>query len=561
VQDNSIYDVVQIGYGPVSQVLALILGRQGHRVAVAERWLEPYALPRAVCVDHEAARILHAIGVGEGLSRVSRPAPLYQWFNADWEELLCIDWSAGAVSGGPAVNFVHQPSLEAEFRAKVGEQPSVELNLGWELAGFTDRGGHVEVELRELEGGRTRTLRTRYLIGVDGANSLVRETLGIGREDRGFQADWLVVDMKLNPGVTLDIPDCGQYCNPERPTTMVPGGVQDGRICRRWEFMRLPNETREALQDEAHVWRLLGQWVRPDQAELVRHTIYTFRSLIADDWRAGRVLLAGDAAHTMPPFMGQGMCAGIRDAWNLSWRLDAVLRGRSGDALLDSYTAERKPHVAAVTDAAIYLGRIICIADPAEAAERDRAFKDGTAEQPLPFPHLTAGLLAKGADGEPAPMAGLLSPHGSVSWRGREGRWDDIVGLGFCVVVRDADPAGLLRPDQLRALADIGAHVVGIAGAPSGDLVVDMEGKYAAFLDAHGAAGMVTRPDFYVFGGVSEARGLAGLVDALIAALAGGGGARLPAVAALNGTERQAGQSRPLRQDGPPAAQAASHAS
>jgi len=560
VQDNSIYDVVQIGYGPVSQLLALMLGRQGHRVAVAERWLEPYALPRAVCVDHEAARILHAIGVGEGLSRVSQPAPLYQWFNADWEELLCIDWSAGAVSGGPAVNFVHQPSLEAEFRAKVGEQPSVELNLGWELAGFTDRGGHVEVELRELEGGRTRTLRTRYLIGVDGANSLVRETLGIGREDRGFQADWLVVDMKLNPGVTLDIPDCGQYCNPERPTTMVPGGVQDGRICRRWEFMRLPNETREALQDEAHVWRLLGQWVRPDQAELVRHTIYTFRSLIADDWRAGRVLLAGDAAHTMPPFMGQGMCAGIRDAWNLSWRLDAVLRGRSGDALLDSYTAERKPHVAAVTDAAIYLGRIICIADPAEAAERDRAFKDGTAEQPPPFPHLTAGLLAKGADGEPAPMAGLLSPHGSVSWRGREGRWDDIVGLGFCVVVRDADPAGLLRPDQLRALADIGAHVVGIAGAPSGDLVVDMEGKYAAFLDAHGAAGMVTRPDFYVFGGVSEACGLAGLVDALIAALAGNG-ARLPAAAELNGTERQAGQSRPLRQDGLPSPQVASRAS
>ena len=560
MQDNSIYDVVQIGYGPVSQVLALMLGRQGHRVAVAERWLEPYALPRAVCVDHEAARILHAIGVGEGLSRVSQPAPLYQWFNADWEELLCIDWSAGAVSGGPAVNFVHQPSLEAEFRAKVGEQPSVELNLGWELAGFTDRGGHVEVELRELEGGRTRTLRTRYLIGVDGANSLVRETLGIGREDRGFQADWLVVDMKLNPGVTLDIPDCGQYCNPERPTTMVPGGVQDGRICRRWEFMRLPNETREALQDEAHVWRLLGQWVRPDQAELVRHTIYTFRSLIADNWRAGRVLLAGDAAHTMPPFMGQGMCAGIRDAWNLSWRLDAVLRGWSGDALLDSYTAERKPHVAAVTDAAIYLGRIICIADPAEAAERDRAFKDGTAEQPPPFPHLTAGLLAKGADGEPAPMAGLLSPHGSVSWRGREGRWDDIVGLGFCVVVRDADPAGLLRPDQLRALADIGAHVVGIAGAPSGDLVVDMEGKYAAFLDAHGAAGMVTRPDFYVFGGVSEACGLAGLVDALIAALAGNG-ARLPAAAELNGTERQAGQSRPLRQDGLPSPQVASRAS
>ena len=262
--DEPFYDVVQIGYGPVSQVLALMLGRQGHRVAVVERWSEPYALPRAVCVDHEAARILRAIGLGEGLERVSQPAPLYQWFNADWDELLCIDWSRGSVSGGPEVNFVHQPSLEAEFRAEVHKLPSVELNLGWELVGLADRGDHVEVEVREFEGSQTRTLRTRFLVGVDGANSPVREALGIGREDRGFQADWLVVDMTLNPGVTLDIPDCGQYCNPERPTTMVPGGVHNGRVCRRWEFMRLPGETREALQDEAHVWSLLNRWVRPD---------------------------------------------------------------------------------------------------------------------------------------------------------------------------------------------------------------------------------------------------------------------------------------------------------
>ena len=526
MQHETMHDVVQIGYGPVSQVLALMLGRQGHRVAVVERWSEPYSLPRAVCIDHEAARMLHAIGVGDGLARVSRPAPLYQWFNAEWEELLCLDWSADSISGGPEVNFVHQPSLEAEFRTKVREQPSVELNLGWELEGFTDHGNHVEVRLQELQGARTRTLRTRYLVGVDGANSMVRESLGIGREDIGFQADWLVVDMKLHPGVKLDIPDCGQYCNPERPTTMVPGGVQDGRVCRRWEFMRLPGETREELQDEAHVWELLGKWVRPDQAELVRHTIYTFRSLVAETWRKGRVLIAGDAAHTMPPFMGQGMCAGIRDAWNLSWKLDRILRGEAGDELLDSYTAERKPHVNGVIDAAVYLGRVICIADPAEAAERDQAFKTGTAEPFPPFPHLTAGLIAQGA-----PMAGLLSPHGTVRWRGREGRWDDVVGLGFCVVLRDADPADVLRPDQMRALAGLGAHVVGISAAPRGDLVVDIDGKYGAFLDIHSSAALVIRPDFYIFGGALDASSLPVLVDALLAALEGSG-FRLPAEAA-----------------------------
>ena len=539
MQDEPLYEVVQIGYGPVSQVLALMLARQGHRVAVVERWSEPYTLPRAVCIDHEAARMLHAIGLGDGLSRVSHPAPLYQWFNAEWEELLCLDWGKGSVSGGPEVNFVHQPSLEAEFRAKVREQPTVELNLGWELAGFTDHGSHVEVRLQQLEGTETRTLRTRYLVGVDGANSTVRESLGIGREDRGFEADWLVVDMKLNPGVILDIPDCGQYCNPERPTTMVPGGVQDGRVCRRWEFMRLPGETREALQDEAHVWRLLERWVQPDQAELVRHTIYTFRSLVADTWRQGRVLLAGDAAHTMPPFMGQGMCAGIRDAWNLSWKLDRVLRGEAADTLLDSYTTERKPHVSGVIDAAVYLGRIICIADPAEAAERDQAFKTGTAEPFPPFPHLTAGLVS-----QRAPMAGLLSPHGAVRWRGREGRWDDVVGLGFCVVLRDADPADVLRPDQLQALAALGAHAVGIATEPRGNLAVDVDGKYAAFLDAHGTAGMITRPDFYVFGGVSETGGLSGLVDELLEVLAANG-VSVPATAGGDDQDRLVRQAEP----------------
>ena len=131
-QDESLYDVVQIGYGPVSQVLALMLARRGHRVAVVERRSRPYTLPRAVCIDHEAARILRAIGMGDGLERVSQPAPRYQWFNAEWEELLSIDWSAGSVSGGPEVNFVHQPSLEAEFRAEVAKQPGVAPHLGWD---------------------------------------------------------------------------------------------------------------------------------------------------------------------------------------------------------------------------------------------------------------------------------------------------------------------------------------------------------------------------------------------------------------------------------------------
>ncbi len=544
MQTESVYDIVQIGYGPVSQVLALMMARLGYRVAVIERWTEPYSLPRAVCIDHEAARILRAIGLSESLARVSQPAPRYQWFNANWEELLCIDWSAESVSGGPESNFVHQPSLEAEFRKAVRTHPNVELNLGWDYVGHVDRGDQVEVSLREVGTGRMQTLHTRYLVGADGANSLVREHLGIERENRGFQADWLVVDMKLNPGVVLDIPACGQYCNPARPTTIVPGGMHDGRVCRRWEFMRLPNETREELQSEEKVWSLLEAWVTRDQAELVRYAIYTFRSLIAESWNRGRVLLVGDAAHVMPPFMGQGMCAGIRDAWNLRWKLDTLLRGLADDRLLDSYTAERKPHVSAVIDASIYLGKVICIADPAEAAERDRAFKAGTADPLPPFPHLTAGLLAHGPDAAPA---GLLSPHGRVRRNGQTGQWDDVVGLGFVVLLRGANPHGLLRPDQLRMLDLLGAQVLQLDGASGVDALSDLDNKYGAFLDAHGLAGLIMRPDFYVFGGVSQMRELPALVDEFLTVMVGNG-VRLSAAG-----DQPIDLSHVLRQDQPAA--------
>jgi 3-(3-hydroxy-phenyl)propionate hydroxylase/flavoprotein hydroxylase len=234
-------------------------------------------------------------------------------------------------------------------------------------------------------------------------------------------------------------------------------------------------------------------------------------------------MIAGDAAHVMPPFMGQGMCAGIRDAWNLSWKLDALLRGRAHDALLDTYTAERKPHVTAVIDASVYLGRIICIADHAEAAARDQTFKSGTAEPLPPFPHLTAGLLARNADETTRPMVGLLSPHGTVRLRTHEGRWDEVVGQGFTVVVRDADPAKLLRPDQLRALETIGGHALCLTNGRGGERVVDVDGRFGDFFKAHGAAGMIVRPDFYVFGGVAASDDLPDLVDNLLAELAASG--------------------------------------
>lgn len=518
---DTISDVLVVGYGPVGKTLAIMLGQHGRSVDLYERWPEIYPLPRAVCLDHELYRVLSAIGFGDDLRQLARPAPRYQWFNADWDELLCIDSTAESVSGGSQVNFVHQPSLEAAMDRTARSQPTVTLNLGWEAVGIENHADHVALTVKHMETGETRVARGRYLIGADGANSMVRQAAAIGREDRHFEADWLVVDMELNEGVVLDIPACGQYCNPERPTTIVPGGIHNGRICRRWEFMRLPHEQRQDLESTDFVWSVMGRWVRPDQATLIRHAVYTFRGLIADEWRRGRMLLVGDAAHLMPPFMGQGMCAGLRDDWNLAWKLNLVLEGKADATLLDTYRSERRPHASQVVDLSIHLGKIICVPDPAEAAARDRAYLEGTAPPPPPFPHLTDGLLHRGADNQPLLPAGLLGPHGTIFYHGREGRWDDLVGLGFAVISIDAEPRRALRDDQLQALDQLGAKIVRlrpIRGLDP-DAAVDLDAKYLPFMLENGVRAMITRPDFYVFGGVRKREDLPELVDSLLNSL------------------------------------------
>lgn len=502
------YDIIQIGYGPVSKVSSLILDRMGWRVGVFERFGEFYPLPRAVCIDHEIYRMLHAAGLGEIVDRVTQPAPAYRWYNADWQLLLDLDWTHGSVSGGSETNFVHQPSFETALHAEVRRRPRIALNLETECLDFTQHADHVSVRVRDTASGQERTVTARYLLGIDGANSLVREKLGITRTDLGFEADWLVVDFLLRDGLTardLGLIECGQYCNPVRPTTIVPGGVEAGRICRRWEFMRLPHETREEMGAESKVRELLGDWIKPEQGDLVRHAVYTFRSLVADRWRDGRVFLAGDAAHLMPPFMGQGMCAGLRDVWNLAWKLDRVMSGRADASLLDSYEPERKPHVTKVIEMSIFLGSIICIPDAAKAAERDAMFISGSAPPMAEFPYLTDGFVARDAAGGLLGPAGRLSPHGTVRHRRRTLRYDALVPPGFALVLDGSLSADDLSPAARAVLDRLGvtiANVVPRVGAPD-DRIADTQGQILPFMQAQGVHALLVRPDFYLFGGAA----------------------------------------------------------
>ena len=530
-QTTTDFDVIQIGYGPVSKVQALLLERLGWRVGVFERWTEVYPLPRAVCIDHEIYGALHAAGLGEIVDRVTDPAPVYRRFNAEWRELLAIDWTAGSVSGKPEVNFVHQPSFERALDVEVARRDGIDVRLGVRCTGIEQDEHGVRVRVRDAETDEESSFTARYLIGIDGANSTVRGSLGVERIDKGFEADWLVVDYELADGLTasdLGLVECGQYCNPVRPTTIVPGGTVDGKVYRRWEFMRLPHETREEMVEPAKVQELLGDWIKPDQGTLVRHALYTFRSLLATRWRDGRVLLTGDAAHLMPPFMGQGMCSGPRDAWNLAWKLDRVMRGAADPALLDTYGAECLPHVSDVIDASIFLGSIICIPDADKAAERDAMFLGENAPPPAPFPKLTDGFLHRDAAGAVVAPAGELSPHGTVRSNGRTARFDAVVPPGLNLVLIDGLSADDLGERARATLDGLGVRSVAVTDrreASDAD-VADTQRQIIPFMRERGVRAMLVRPDLYLFGAAADAPGLEALVADLDRQASGFGFAR-----------------------------------
>jgi hypothetical protein len=282
--------------------------------------------------------------------------------------------------------------------------------------------------------------------------------------------------------------------------------------------MRLPRETLDELNSEETAWRLLAPWgVHSGNAKLERHAVYTFRARWADAWRKGRLLLAGDAAHLMPPFAGQGMCSGLRDAANLAWKLDLVLAGRAPEELLDTYASERLPHVRSTIELSIALGRVICVADPEEAAARDRRMAAEARERrsavAAELPPLGPGCFA-----DASAAAGRLFVQDRVRRGDTTGLFDDVVGRGFVLASPHGDPAAHLDPELASYFASLGgvtAHV-----APDGP-VADLDGGYARWFAAHGAAVALQRPDFHVFGAAPTLDGAPALVASLRRRLGG----------------------------------------
>ncbi len=487
------FDVVIIGAGPVGLFAALLLGQQGRSVAVYERWPTFYPLPRACTIDHEIIRLLQDAGLADEfkplLDPVIGPERPYKFLNQHGETLLQIDWNRPGASGWAQANGFFQPDLERMLVRQLDLLPHVAIRRGWELVALEQTPDEVALRFTNTDDReQSESVQARYMIGADGARSTTRELLGVDQTDLGFSYDWLVVDVVPREERVWQ-PYVVQHCDPARPTTLVNSGP--GR--RRWEFMLLPGETIEELGTLEATWKLLAaSGITPENATLERQAVYTFRGSWANRWSVGRVFLAGDAAHLMPPFLGQGLCSGMRDAVALAWRMGSVLRGRASDALLGSYGPERSAHVQEIIRQAVEMGRIICMLDPEEVALRDERMKaaisnPALALKPPPEPRLGDG----GAYLTDDPNAGYLSVQGRVRRGGREGLFDDVVGKGWQLLLRGGEGAVVSEGTSLKPMvADFG---------PSGD-TVDLDGVYARWFDRLGTDAVLVRPDLYVFG-------------------------------------------------------------
>ena len=437
---EAVWDVAIVGLGPTGVVLANRLGQLGVRTVVHEVSSAPSSIPRAVHLDAEIARVLQQVGLRDDeLAELLTVSAGMEYVDRDGRHLFTYEgFEREPLLGWHEDHVFHQPDLEVALRRLLTRYPHVEVRLGQAappLAALRDQ--------------------ARYVVACDGASSAVRGQLGVGLVDvvdAGYDEEWLVVDLVVAdadvgpPGMVIR-----QVCDPERLTTYVPGHGPH----RRFEF-RL-----DGAVEPPDVWSLVAPWgFTPDRVELARAARYRFHAVVAERWRDGGVLLAGDAAHQMPPFMGQGLCSGVRDAANLAWKLAAVVRDDEPDDLLDTYEAERRPHVEAVVRLSVEAGRLL-----------GRLADDVAAGRPLDLPEPAPPDPRHWSRLPPLDLGGPFPVGEQVPQPPREaGRFDDLLGEGWALVTRDVEPgatwgheAVLVRPDRYIAAAGTLDELSGLA--------------------------------------------------------------------------------------------------
>lgn len=343
-------DVMILGGGPVGCFLASVLNDMGVSNVVVDRDVVPYQLPRAIVMDDEILRASHDHGFGDWLTAHTEPLQRGDFLGPNGEVVIGSDIPPLGLQGVPPVVVHYQPELDTMLRAEAERRGSV-VKWGRTATQVEDLGNSVCTTLDDGE-----VVQSRWYVACDGASSWTRKTIGLSLEDLRFDQEWLVVDLELNEDATVELPlGVRQYCNTERPFTYVKGV----RRYRRWEFQVQEHEDASLLNTTEGLWNLLSNMVTPDQARIVRSAVYRFHAVVAPQMQLGNIFLAGDSAHQTPPFAGQGLNSGMRDALNLAWKMSFVKRGLLNESVLDTYTEERAPHVRSTIAHAVDMGRLI----------------------------------------------------------------------------------------------------------------------------------------------------------------------------------------------------------
>lgn len=466
------YEVIICGLGPVGQLLALLLGDRDVRTLAIDREHEPYRLPRAAVIDDEVLRIFQSVGLDQAVLADAQVQPGASIVTAAGRPVEVFRARGGRL-GHPVLVSINQPAMEATLRGALAERTTVEVWRGVNLETVDRRADRVEAYVRPTDGGRSRRVSGRWLVGCDGAGSAVRTRLQIPFDGRTAAQRWIVVDALVDRPLA-SVPHPHFVGRATRPAVTLP--MSPGR--HRWEWMLHPGEDAAPHLEPSAIRRAIDEWLGDAHAEIERAVLYTFHTRMAARWRRGRVLLAGDAAHLMPPFAGQGFSSGARDAGNLAWKLAEVLAG-APLALIDSYERERRPHVAAMQRLATVMGGLVQSTSPRRVRVRDAWLRtlDGTRVQRFltenikPLPTYGAGAFANRPARIPTRRTvGRLFPQTD--------RLDDRLGLGWAAVVDHGAPAPALRAG--------GLHVV-------------EAGPDAQWLRDRGVEWAILRPDRYVF--------------------------------------------------------------
>lgn len=494
------YDVAIVGFGPSGAVAAGLLGRTGLKVLVCDRLEGVYDKPRAIALDHEIMRVFQQMGVVQAVLPHVEPFTPSEFFGVQGQLIRRMTMVQPPYPQGytPSMVFT-QPPVERALRDHISALPSVTVKLGTELVSLQQGDQAARLGLRSADGS-LHTASASYVIGCDGASSTVRNLLGLELEDLGFDEPWLVVDVLANAKGLAKLPATSvQYCEPERPCTLVIGPKNH----RRWEISLLPGEDPVLAATPERTWQLLSRWLLPEDGSLWRQASYRFHALVARQWQRGRVFIAGDAAHQQPPFLGQGMCQGIRDVANLAWKLQAVLQGKvagqAAQALLASYGDERRAHVRELTTRIKGVGTVVGQRDRQQALERDARMladcggvvKDTPRQDVLPA--LECGCLSATA----STARGLLFPQPRV--QGASGQAvlaDEITGYGWHLFIDSVLPLPPGVPDNLAIVR---------LGEPG---LYELDAVVANWMRKHQCRAALVRPDHYTFGIAADAAAL-----------------------------------------------------